>query len=169
MNVLVFADSENGKISKASFEAATYGAKIASNNGGQSTILTYGDLSEDDLTELAAYGIPSIMHCNSITEMDPMQLSKLTEAAANEINADVVVFSHDYTGKSIAPLVSAKLKAGLVSGAIDFPTTDGDFTVKTNVFSGKAFATVKIKTDKKILTLLPNSIPKEKNEASAQV
>ncbi|MEX2596959.1 MAG: electron transfer flavoprotein subunit alpha/FixB family protein, partial [Salibacteraceae bacterium] len=31
------------------------------------------------------------------------------------------------------------------------------------------FATVKIKTDKKILTLLPNSVPKEKNEAAATV
>ena len=50
------------------------------------------------------------------------------------------IFSQDYTGKSVAPRVAARLKAGLVSGAVDVPTTDGGFVVKKSVFSGKAFA-----------------------------
>ncbi|NRB11021.1 MAG: hypothetical protein HRU35_05380, partial [Rickettsiaceae bacterium] len=42
-------------------------------------------------------------------------------AAKEAAGADVIVFSQDYTGKSVAPLVSAKLKAGLVAGAVDYP------------------------------------------------
>ncbi len=167
MNVLVFADSDNGKIVKGAFEAASYGAKIASNTGGSASVLCYG--TADNLDELAQYGITDILHVEGISHMDPMQLAKAVEAAANEKQAELIVFSHDYTGKSIAPIVSAKMKAGMVAGAIDYPSTSGDFVVKTNVFSGKAFGQVRIDTDKKIITLLPNSVSKEKIGGTAHV
>lgn len=169
MNVLVFAESDNGKVAKAAFEAATYGAKVASTTGGTAAVVTYGNLDQAGLNELASYGISKILHCAAITDLDPSQLTKLTIAAAEETSAELIVFSHDYTGKSIAPLVSAKMKAGMVAGAIDYPETGGDFIVKTNVFSGKAFAQVKIKTDKKIITLIPNAISKVKAEGAADV
>ena len=98
-----------------------------------------------------------------------MQLAALVDAAAQSTGADLLIFSHDYTGKTIAPVVSARMKAGMVTGAIDYPALDGDFVVKTNVFSGKAFAHVKINTDKKVITLLPNSVSKSKSEANANV
>ncbi|NQV53481.1 MAG: electron transfer flavoprotein subunit alpha/FixB family protein [Flavobacteriales bacterium] len=167
MNVLVFADSDNGKVAKAAYEAASYGATIASRSGGKATLVTYGRV--DNLNELAQYGISDILHAESVDHVDPMQLAALTEAAVQSSGADLVIFSHDYTGKTIAPIVSARMKAGMVTGAIDYPSLEGDFIVKTNVFSGKAFAHVKINTAKKIITLLPNSVSKEKIEASANV
>jgi electron transfer flavoprotein alpha subunit len=169
MNVLVFAENENGKVAKASLEAATYGAKVAASSGGAASIITYGNLDTTSLNELASYGITNILHCSAVTDLDPSQLTKLTIAAVDNTGAELVIFSHDYTGKSIAPLVSAKMKAGMVAGAIDYPQIAADFTVKTNVFSGKAFAQVKIKTDKKIITLIPNAISKIKAEAAANV
>lgn len=167
MNVLVFADSFNGSAVKAAYEAASYGAKIA--NGGNTSIVTYGEISGESMSDLASYGITNIMHAKGLNDMDPVQLAKLVEAAANEINAEVIVFSHDYTGKSVAPIVAARMQAGLVSGVIDYPSTDGAFTVKKAVFSGKAFAEVKFNTEKKIISLLPNSVGKEKVEGSANV
>ncbi|MFC2138488.1 electron transfer flavoprotein subunit alpha/FixB family protein, partial [Bacteroidota bacterium] len=56
-----------------------------------------------------------------------------------------------------APRLSAKLKAGLVSGVIKEPSSLDPFTVTKKVFSGKAFANVSIKSDIKILTLAQNS------------
>lgn len=167
MNVLVFADSDNGKVAKAAYEAASYGARIAAQSGGQATLVTYG--SVDNLNDLAQYGISDILFAESQGHMDPSQLAKLTEAAASEVGADLIVFSHDYTGKSIAPIVSARMKAGMVTGAIDYPSLSGDFVVKKNVFSGKAFAQVKITTDKKVITLLPNSVSTEKKEGTANI
>jgi electron transfer flavoprotein alpha subunit len=167
MNVLVFADSFNGSAVKAAYEAASYGAKIA--NGGTTSIVTYGEISGDSMNDLASYGITNIMHAAGLNEMDPLRLAKLVEAAANEMNAEVIVFSHDYTGKSVAPMVAARMQAGLVTGVIDYPSTDGSFTVKKAVFSGKAFAEVKFNTEKKVISLLPNSVGKEKVEASANV
>lgn len=169
MNVLVFADNDNGRIAKASLEAVSYGAEIASSNGGSASIVTYGTLSGEVLTDLASYGIADILHHAGLQQMDPSKLVSLVLAAVADKGADLVIFSHDYTGKSIAPLVAAKLKAGMVTGAISLPSTDGGFTVKTNVFSGKAFAHVRIKTEKKIISLLPNAFAKKKGNVAASV
>jgi electron transfer flavoprotein alpha subunit len=101
--------------------------------------------------------------------MDPVKLSRLVKAAIEASSAQVVVFSQDYTGKSIAPMVSASLKAGLVSGVVDYPDLSDGFKVKKNAFSGKAFATVKVNTDIKMVSIVPNSVGMEKGEGSATV
>ena len=82
--------------------------------------------------------------------------TKLIAQAAE--NADVVVFSNNTTGKAIAPRLSVRLKAGLVSGAAALPTKDGGFTVKKTVFSGKAFANITVTTAKKIIAFSRNNI-----------
>ncbi|MBT3647618.1 MAG: electron transfer flavoprotein subunit alpha/FixB family protein [Flavobacteriales bacterium] len=169
MKVLVFADSSNGKVAKSAFEAVTYGKKIADQSGGSQTTISYGQLEDSELDELASYGSGEILHYSGDTEMDPLRLAKLVSGVATDQGYEVIVFSHDYTGKSIAPMTAAKLRAGLVTGAIDYPKTDGGFTVKKAVFSGKAFAEVKINSTIKVISLLPNSISKEKNGATKNV
>jgi electron transfer flavoprotein alpha subunit len=101
--------------------------------------------------------------------MLPTKLAKLTAAAAEQESADIIVFAQDFTGKSVAPILSAKLKAGLVSGAVDYPDTTDGFVVKKNVFSGKAFAMYKVNTEKKVISILPNSVGKEEVGGTAQV
>jgi electron transfer flavoprotein alpha subunit len=101
---------------------------------------------------------------------DPQVLAKAVIEAANANGAKVIVFSHDTTGKGVAPRVAARLKAGLVAGAIDYPKTDGGkFTVKKAVFSGKAFAEVAINTDVKVISLTPNSVGVTLGSGSAVV
>ncbi len=169
MAVLVFVDSLEGKVTKSSFESASYGAKVAKDMGAEAVAIAYGNVSQDDLASLGNYGISKVMHSGAINEMDPVKLSRLVAAAVEASGAKVVIFSQDYTGKSVAPMVSAKLKAGLVSGAVDYPNVNDGFTVKKNAFSGKAFAMVKINTDVKLIAILPNSVGTEKGEGSATV
>ena len=80
-----------------------------------------------------------------------------------------MVFSHDVSGKTVAPRVAVKLNAGLVAGAVDVPSLDGDCIVKKAVFSGKAFAHCKINSDKKVISLLPNSLNAEAGTDVAEV
>ena len=49
MNVLVFADNNQGKVAKSAFEASSYGAKIAAENGGTASIVTYGKLDDSEM------------------------------------------------------------------------------------------------------------------------
>jgi electron transfer flavoprotein alpha subunit len=169
MSVLIFADSFNGKIVKSAHEAVSYGSKIAKDKGTDAVVLTYGDIAEAELADLGKNGADKVLHCSSLNQMLPNNLLKLAEEAVASTNADIVIFSFDNTGKTIAPMLSAKLKAGLVPGVIDFPSSYEPFTIKKNVFSGKAFAEYTISTPTKIISLLPNSVPVNQVGAAAAV
>lgn len=169
MNVLVFVDSHDGTIAKSAFEAVSYGAEVASKSGGSASIVAYGSIDTVSLNDLASCGISNILHCSAITEMDPQQLARLVAAAAEDQKSELIVFSHDYTGKSVAPIAAARMKAGIVSGVIEYPETSSGFSVKKAVFSGKAFAQVKINSDKKVVSLLPNSVSRSKTDLAANI
>ena len=81
----------------------------------------------------------------------------------------MVIFSNNLHGKAIAPRLSARLKAGLVAGAVALPETSGGFTVKKTVFSGKAFANVSVNTDVKIISVNPNSFQVDATGGTAEV
>ncbi len=161
MSVLVFVESKHGKVSKAGFQAVTYGSKI-----GEVTAVTFGDV---DPSVLGEYGAKKVLLHKGLKDANDQQSTRLVVEAVKETGADIIIFSKDQAGKSIAPRVSAALESGLASGAIALPVTDNGFVVKTNVFSGKAFANVKIKTEKKIISLIPNSFPAEKVGGTAEV
>ncbi|MDR9487101.1 electron transfer flavoprotein subunit alpha/FixB family protein [Salibacter sp.] len=169
MAVLAFVDTQEGKISKSSYEVVSYAAKVADKEGGEAVAITYGDVDNGDLEALGKYGAKKVLVNKSVTNMLPTKLAKLTAAAAEQEGADIIVFAQDFTGKSVAPILSAKLKAGLVSGAVDYPDTSDGFVVKKNVFSGKAFAMYKVNTEKKVISILPNSVGKEEVGGTAQV
>jgi electron transfer flavoprotein alpha subunit len=61
------------------------------------------------------------------------------------------------------------MKAGLVAGAVGLPDVSNGFVVKKNVFSGKAFAQVKVNTDVKIISLNPNAYRVQESEGAADV
>lgn len=161
MSVIVFVESKKGSISKASLEAVSYGSKI-----GDVTAVTYGDV---DASVLGEYGAKKVLVHKGLSVANDQQGTRLVVAAVEETGAEVVIFSKDQTGKAIAPRVAVALNAGHASGAIDYPSTDAGFVVKINVFSGKAFANIKIKSDKKVISLLPNSFSPEKVEGSAEI
>lgn len=169
MSVLVFAGQVENKIVKGAYEATFYGKKLADQIGGDVTVLAYGDVSEDDLKALGNYGAAKVVVNSAMKGLNPSAATKFVVAKAEEFGSQVVIFSADATGKMVGPRVSARLKAGMVSGAVALPNTDGGFVVKKNVFSGKAFAFQSIKTDKKVIALTPNSMKAEKSDASAEV
>ncbi|MFT6503812.1 MAG: electron transfer flavoprotein alpha subunit [Crocinitomicaceae bacterium] len=153
MSTLVYINSNNG-LAKSALEAVTYGKKL----GGDVTVVTCGSADTSTLSQLGEYGASKVMVDRSVTSNDAQQISNVVKTAADSVGATTIVFSHDLIAKAVAPRLSVRLKAGLVSGAIAVP--EGN-TVKVNVFSGKAFGNVKISGDNKIISLLPNSIQPE--------
>jgi electron transfer flavoprotein alpha subunit len=156
--VLIFLDQSEGLLRKSSLEAASYGATLAAQLGSTAEAIVLGTVTED-LTTLGKYGVTKVhtVNNNSLNQMDAQVYAKIIADAVQATGADVVVFSNNLTGKAVAPRLSVRLKAGLVSGAVALPDTTNGFTVKKNVFSGKAFANITINTPIKIISLNPNS------------
>ena len=170
MSVLIFLDQSEGRIKKSSFEAASYGSKLAEQMKTNAEAIVLGDVA-DDLTQLGNYGVTKVytVKNKALNRLDAQVFTKIIADAVKPIGSKVIVFSNNFNGKSIAPRLSVRLKAGLVSGAVALPDTSNGFTVKKNVFSGKAFAYVSIKTDIKIIALNPNSYNITTNDGVAEL
>ena len=163
MSVLVFVEINN-KLSKSVQEAITYGKNL-----GAVTVVTYGDVNDSLLLEMGNYGAESVLVCRSLKERNEQLLSKLIIKAVEKINAEYIILSQDQTGKAVGPRVAANLCAGHISGAIAVPESSDDFTVKTNVFSGKAIAYVSVHSEKKVISVLPNSIPPKEDKVATSI
>ena len=120
---------------------------------------------------LGKYGVKKIHHINNeaLASFDAQVETKLIAQVAEATGANVIIFSNNVDGKAIAPRLSVRLKAGLVAGAVALPDTSNGFTVKKSVFSGKAFATISLTSDKKIIALNPNAYKIAEGEGVAEV
>ena len=171
MSVLIFIDiAEDGSVKKSSLEALTYGAQVAKQLGTDAQGLVLTPTSED-LSVLGKYGVTKIHKVSNDTlkSFDAQVYTKAIADAVAQTGADTIIFSNNTDGKAIAPRLSARLKAGLVAGAVALPDTSNGFVVKKSVFSGKAFANVSVNTAIKIIALNPNAFKIEAGEGSAEV
>ena len=169
MSILVYANTAKNKVHKSAFEAVSYGAQIAEKSGDIVTAVVVGNA--DDLDTLGKYGADKVIHVTNdkLNDFQPTLIAQAIQQVAEENNASIIVFSHDLSGKSVATILAAKMNAGIVTGAVDLPQMDGDFIVKKAVFSGKAYAHVKVTTATKIISLTPNALEKKEYNKTASV
>jgi electron transfer flavoprotein alpha subunit len=169
MSVLVFIDHIDGHIKKASLEAASYGAQVAQQSGTSAEAVVLGNPA--DLSSLGKYGITKVHQVQDaqLDHVDAQLYAQVVAQVAESTGASILVFSNNSSGKAVAPRVSVRLKAGLVAGANALPETGSGFTVRKNVFSGKAFANVSVNTEKKVIALNPNAFTIVEGSGTAEV
>ncbi|AMD85054.1 electron transfer flavoprotein alpha subunit apoprotein [Capnocytophaga haemolytica] len=166
MSVLIYVDSENGKIKKAATEVASYGRKVANSLGTQLVALA---VNVEDVAPLSAYGVDKVLQLNApqLTQAAARPVvAALAQATAQE-GSTVLLFSSGVNARTLAPMIAARLGAGYVSGVSSLPETTPDFSVKRSVFSGKGIAIERINTPVKILSLAHNAFPIETSPTTA--
>jgi len=171
MSVLVFAENSGGTFKKATFEAVSYAAAVAQLSNSEVTAVVLGTVAPDALAQLGTYGADKVLHIAdaSLDQFEAHAAAKAIAAAAEQSGAKTVIVSNNYSGKALAPRLSVKLGAALATGAVDVPTASGNtLTVRRSVFSNKGFADITLNSDKKVITLTPNSYKLvELNKAAA--
>jgi electron transfer flavoprotein alpha subunit len=169
MAILFLVEIADGKVKKASFEAASYASNYANSVGKEAVGLALGSIDDASLSAIGIYGAKKIIHASNagFDNFDASAYAKAIAEVATQISADTIIISQTLTGKAVAPVVSARLKAGIVSGAVGLP--DADFVVKKAAFSGKAFAYVKVETAVKVVAVVPNSFGATKGDGTATV
>ena len=160
MSVLVYTENWDGKFKKLSFELVSYAKQIASQSGTTVTALSIGAVEESELKKLGNYGADKVLSATDerLNVLINKAYASVIADAAEQEGANVIIFANNFTGKALSPRVAVKLKAGIASGVNAVPSSYDPFTVSKKVFTGKAFANVVIKSDKKILTLFQNSV-----------
>jgi electron transfer flavoprotein alpha subunit len=159
MAVLVYAENWDGKFKKLTFELISYASKLAEMLKTSTSVVSIGNVEESELKKLGNYGALNILKVEGdrLKKLDNQLYTNIIFQAAQKEGADVILLAHTNTGKALAPRLSVKLKAALGTSLIALPSSLSPFTVYKKVFSGKAFAHIILKSDKKVLTLAQNS------------
>lgn len=167
--ILIIAENTGKKIKKATFEAITYGRRVATVNNDEVAVLILG--SAENADSVLEYGPDHVFHVNKseLDTLDSQVYAKVISDFAKEKGANLLIVNHSHMGKSIAGRMAVRLNAGIVSGVNSVPQDGGDFRITKPVFSGKALATYDITSDVKIITLASNAIQPEKTESKANV
>jgi len=171
MSVLVYIENWDGRFKKLSYELASYAAALGDLLGTSATALSIGNVENDELNKLGTYGIGRILTVRDdrLKVLDNAAYSSIIAEAAAREGGVAVILANNFTGKALAPRVSVRLKAGLVNGVVALPATTTPFVVKKKVFSGKAFASIEIRTPVRVLTLSQNSYGLKEKEIAANI
>ena len=167
MAVLVYAESWNGRFKKATFEAVSYAAQLASKLGTEAIALTIAN--DDDAVQLGKYGANKVLTLanDSLATFNNQAYANAIVAAAENTAADTVVISNTNNGKAVAPIVAAKRDAALITNVLDLPSSTSPFTVKRKTFSSKAFAHYSTDAAQKVISITPNAFGTNKTDGSA--
>ncbi|MCF6359989.1 MAG: electron transfer flavoprotein subunit alpha/FixB family protein [Cyclobacteriaceae bacterium] len=164
MSILVVIDSAGGTIKKASREAVSYASQI----GGDVIALSLGDTPESELASLGKNGASKVIAVaggfNSIQET-----ATAVAEVMNSASTEVLVLAQSAKASAVGGRVAVKLGGAMASNVVSLPDTSNGFVVKTSIFSGKAFASVTLNKDKKVLVVNKNTVEIKEDGADASV
>ena len=165
MSVLVYTESEEGKIKKVALEAVSYAKGIADQMG---TTVTAVSINANDTSELGRYGASKVLEVSDdkLKKFNAEAYADVIGQAAKNEGAKVVVLTSSANSKFLSPTLAVNLEAGFVPNVFSLPVSTSPFKVQHNVFTNKAFATTEINTDLKILGLGKNSYGLKENQTT---
>ncbi|MGW8122158.1 electron transfer flavoprotein subunit alpha/FixB family protein [Roseivirga echinicomitans] len=166
MSVLVFIETEDGKIKKSSREAISYGAAI-----GEVTAIALGSVSNEELASAGSNGAKKVLHAadEKLNAGLIQPYAAVIAKAFESTGAEVLVTATSSLADAVVGRISVKLGAALASNVAELPKTDNGFVVKQSIYTGKAFVNTKLTTDKKILAIRKNAIELKTDGAAASV
>ena len=154
MSVLVYTESWNGNFRKSSFETVSYASETAKALGTDVVAVSLESVSDEELYKLGNYGASKVVSIPNINKGDSQSAAKVFSDLSSD--SSVIIFSNTYTAKMIAPRLSVKIGAALLTNVISV-SEGSDIQIKRKAFSTKAIETTKSNTEKTILCIAPNS------------
>jgi electron transfer flavoprotein alpha subunit len=155
MPILVFVESDEGKIKRTSLEAVAY----ANAMGDGVTALALGHAEQSELEALGKYGAKKVLHASDekLNQTNIQAYASVLAKAMQDEGADILVLANSSLGTPVAARVAAKSGASLASNVVDLPQTTGGFVVRKSIYTGKAFMYVELKNQKKVIAIRKNA------------
>ena len=156
MSIIIYAESENGKIKKSAYELASYGRAIADKMNFELIAVTF-NLEEEET--LGKYGVEKVIKFNgqSMSNFTAAQYADNIASVAKEYKAKILILSSSADAKYLAPKLSINMSAGYASNALGLPESFQPLTVKRSCFTNKAFNICSLKNEVNIIGLSNNS------------
>ena len=169
-DVLAFAELKDGRPAGAAREAVSVAARLAADLGGNAHVLALGARgSGTALGELGALGAAKVFcgEHDALDDYHPEGFAPVVASRIEEGGYAAVVFTATSVGRDLAPRVAARLGVPLASDVTDAAAADGAVSVVRPVYSGKAFARLRMVRTPAILSIRPNVFPAEERSGGA--
>lgn len=155
MSILVFVESDEGKIKSTSLEAVAY----AHGMGAPVTAIALGTVEKTALESLGKYGAQKVLHAadDKLNQNNIQAYASVLSKAMEEENTDTLVLANSSLGTPVAARVAAKTGASLATNVVELPQTASGFIVKRSIYTGKAFMYVELKNQKKVICIRKNA------------
>jgi electron transfer flavoprotein alpha subunit len=123
------------------------------------------------LEALGKYGAQKVLHAadERLSQGIIQAYATVLEKALQDESADILVLANSSLGTPVAARVATKIGASLASNVVELPKTDSGFVVKRSIYTGKAFAWVELKNQKKVIALRKNAAEIKETGSPAQV
>lgn len=155
-NVFVVGEIKDGELKKISRELTSAARKIADTLGGQVEVLLIGAGAEKFAGELGAVGADKVLTAN-VGDFNAEAYANVISETVKAKKPTVVLMPHTGYGKDYSPRVAVKIGAGIVADVVGLSVDGGKVVAKKPIYSGKAYANIKVTTDIQAFTVRPNS------------
>ena len=159
MSVIIYAETWEGKFKKATFEAVSYGARVAEAMGSEAIAVTLGNVSDDGAT-LGKYGAAKVVNVQGdvFGSFNNAHFAKALAQVAEANNAHTVIVSGTNNGKMVAPFLAVNFNAALITSVIALPESTQPMRVRRGSFSSKGLADFESTITNNVLVITPNAI-----------
>ena len=167
--ILVFVETRDGKIKKASLEVLSEAKRLASELGVEVAAAAAGMGLHGIADEVFPRGAAKLylLENPALDAYSAQGHAQALFSLVSEVKPGAVFFSATAMGRDLAPRLAAKLGAGLASDCTKLAVKDGTLEFTRPIFAGKAVLSFRLKSSPALATLRPNVFPLETAGAAA--
>ena len=155
--ILAILEQREGKLKRSAFEVVSEAAKIAKEINLDAEAVVIGN-DVENIAEISKYGIGNIVHFKNenLVNYSSTAYRDIISDYVKDSGAVLLLFADTALGKDLAPRVAVKINAGCIVDCIKLDTSTGEIIATRPVYAGKALVDVRLKSEKKVITIRPN-------------
>ena len=165
MSVIVYIESEENKIKKASLEAVSYAKKISESLKKDLIAVSF---NLKDFSILKNYGVDKLYNISDdkLKVFEVNIYSNNLSNLFNELEPEIIVITSSANSRYLGPILASKIDAAYMSNVASLPISYSPFSVKRSCFTNKAFNETSTKKSTVILSLSNNSYGLHENKSN---
>ena len=165
MSVIVYIESEENKIKKASLEAVSYAKKISESLKKDLIAVSF---NLTDFSILKNYGVDKLYNISDdkLKVFEVNIYSNNLSNLFNELEPEIIVITSSANSRYLGPILASKIDAAYMSNVTSLPISYYPFSVKRSCFTNKAFNETSTKKSTVVLSLSSNSYGLHENKSN---
>ena len=157
--ILLIAEASGEQLAATTAELVGEGVRLSHELGGPLVVLLVGKNVQGLASSLGKLGAEKVLVADSQspTPPSPQWALAAAEAAAKQVEPQVILVTHAGSGRDLAPSLAYRLGTGIVTDSTALRVEGGELVITKPVYGGSAIAEFTIATTPRVVTLRPRA------------